>query len=356
MSAEVRGQSAIAATILRGEAQDLYIRRFLAIIRAARLNNHYPDGRRLAGHVRAMSPEVHGGIYDGLQINLDSGLPTYREFTRVQTDVTIAAEQMKALGARAALLKKVQERGHDIYAKQLAKYDYYDSIADLRLMPLGAMDVALRRIEPGQRVAHFYITFDKLEASGVFIRFRIALSQRNAVWNQEVVQLDAEQASHTEEFQSLVYRFSAMDAEFVFAKLAVLPGVEVESVTRTTVGPFYFSDLQRERASGGYGAPFDDLLREEGSFVAHFAIDQAGREVREDRDNDPFRELFESDLIRSMGAHYEQARGALGYKVFRDRKFVVSRGLEGALRALCAKRQTRNIVYGTRASSPAERK
>lgn len=346
MSAEAAAKSAILATTLRGIAQEEYVKRFMAIIRAARLNNQYPDGRRLSAHVRAMSPEIHGGVYDGLQINVDSGLPTYREFTRVQTDVSIATEQMKALGSRAALLQKVQESTHEIYAKQLAKYDYYDTVADLPLMPLGSMEVVLRQIEPGRRVAHFYIIFDKLEASGIFVRYRIALSQTNAVWNREVVQLDAEQASHTEEFQGLIYRFSAMDAEFVFAKLAMLAGVEVESVSRTTVGPFYFADLQVHRPSGGHGAPFDELLSREGSFVANFALDQAGKDVREDRDNDPFHGFFETELSRSMAGQYQQARSALGYKVFRDRKFVVSRGLEGALRTVLAAKKTRNIVYG----------
>ena len=326
-------------TLSDQDQQTRFIRRLLAILRAARLNHHYPDPRRLSGHLRAMSPEVHRGLYDELQINLDSGLPSSREFTRVQTDVSIAADQLQKLGNRRQLAQKAARSDHAIHQQQLDKYDYYDAIADTRLAPLGAMDVALRRVEPGKRTAHFRITFDKLEASGVFIRTSIDLTQRAQIWESQAVQLDDDTAHHTEELQSLIYKFSAMDAEFIFTKLSTLNGVAVQRVSRGTLGPIYDGRCQ-------VPSLLADLVGDDPDTVlAHFAIDTAALDVDEHRQNDPFADLFRPSMAKDLRPTYQRARDQFGYHVYGDRKFVVSRPLQAPLRALCQERGTNNIIY-----------
>ncbi len=344
MSDEIEGlETAAAASIrsemLTGEEEQRYVRRFLAILRAARLSDQYPDSRRLSAHIHAMGPEVHRGEYDGLEINVDSGLPSYKEFTRVQTDVSIAADQLAKLGSRQSLAKKAASSSHDIHKQQLAKYDYYDEVADVPLAPLGAMDVALRRVEPSKNRAHFRIVFDKLDASGIFVRYAIELTQRAGIWDTAAVELDEDTASYTDEFKSMIYKFSSMDAEFTYAKLATLSGVEVQRVSRGTVGPIYFGRFDPPE-------PFDGLLEgEPDAFVAHFAIDTAAQDVREHRNNDPFGELFETEMSRKMRGTYAKAREQFGYCVYRDRKFVVSQGLQRRLSEICEEMGTKNIVY-----------
>ena len=339
MNHVVEKSGSIRSVTLSGEDEALYTRRFLAIIRAARLNNQFPDGRRLSAHVRAMDPEVHRGLYDGVRVNVDSGLPTYREWTRVQTDVSIAADQLTQLGNRAALAKRAAESEHAIHGEQLKKHDYYDEIADTPLASLGEMDVALRRTNPSTDTAHFFITFDKLDVSGIFVRYRIALAQRAQVWGQGAVRLDEETASYTEEFKSLIYKFSSLDSEFTYTKLTTLSGVTVQRISRGTVGPIYF---------GGFDAPepFDELLGDDPTkFVAMFGMDTAADDISENRNNDPFGALFESELARKMRPTYARARETFGYHVYKDRKFVVSRGLEGPLREICSEMNTSNIIY-----------
>ncbi len=332
--------SSIRSQTLSGEEEARYVKRLMAILRAARLNDQYPDGRRLGATVRALDPEIHRGEYDGVQVNLDSGLPTYREFTRVQTDVSIAADQLARMGTRKALAERAANSPHEVHARQLAKYDYYDDIKNTRLISLGDMEVSLRRVDPSNNTAHFRILFDKLDVSGIFLRYHILLSQRAQVWGDRMVRLDEDTASHTEEFKALIYRFSSLDAEFVFSKLASLSGVEVERVCRGTVGPIYFGGTSAP-------APFDELLGDDAEkFVAMFALDTAATDVSENRNNDPFGALFESELSRKMRPTYGQARTKYGYRVYRDRKFVVSRGLEAPLRELCEEMGTKNIIYG----------
>jgi hypothetical protein len=113
----------IPSRLLTGKAESDYIENLQLILRRARLNMHYPDARSLAGHIRAMSPKLHQGLYPGVEMNLKSGLPTYKEWTRIQTDVALAPDQLRQLGSRDALAEKAAKSPDSIHAKQLRKID-----------------------------------------------------------------------------------------------------------------------------------------------------------------------------------------------------------------------------------------
>lgn len=326
---------------LNEEEADRYVRQFSGIIRAARLNNQYPESRRLAGHVAALGSDIHKGLYESLQLNAQSGLPTYREWTRVQTDVTIAADQLRQLGGREQLAARAGgAREGSIHHKQLAKYDYYERIQSLPLAPLGNMQVLLRRVEPGERRAHFHVVFDKLDVSGLFVRYTIDLAQEHSGWGRPAVVLDDETAAYTEDFKALIYRFSSFDAEFTFAKLTAVAGLSVERVVKGTVGPLYVHGVERPE-------PIEGILGEgdEQGFVAMFALDTAARDVTANRNNDPFGSIFEASVSAEVRHTYSRAREAYGYRVFKDRKFVVSRAHHEPLRMLCQQMGTQNIIY-----------
>jgi len=321
---------------LRDDEESRYVKTVRRILRAARLNNQYPDARALASHVSALAPEIHRGLYPGLDVDLRSGLPSYREWTRAQTDVVISPDQLRQLGDRATLELKA-ERGPAIHTKQLAKHDYYTDLAKVKLAPLGDMKVALRRLEPEVQRAHFHVVLDKLDATGFFVRYSIDLAQTSDFWTEKVVVLDEEAARHTETFRSLIYKFTSFDSEFTFVKLATMGGLEVERVVKGIIGPFCFPWVRGPE-------PLKELLSEDG-YVAMFALDMAAIDLAADRDNDPFEDLIIERLSPEARQGYEQAREQYGYKVFKDRKFVSSRELQRDLRTLCAEAGTKNIIY-----------
>jgi hypothetical protein len=338
--ADILRGSAVRATELTGEAEAEYVQRLYRILRAARLNTHYPDARKMQAHVRCMSPRVHRGLYDGVQVNLDSGLPTYREWTRVQTDVGIAGEQLAKLGPRSKLEQTARDSGRDIHQKLLAKHQYYSDIEGTELAPLGNMDVALRRVVHETNTAYFNVVLDKLDASGLFVRYAIQLSQTASVWNQQVVRLDEETAEHTEGFQSLIYKFTSLDSAFTFAKLAGLGGLEVERVAKGTVGPIYLAAEQAPEALG-------ELFEGGGDrFVAMFSLDMVAGDIAESRDNDPLEDSMIAGMDAKARQTFERAHQKFDVRTFRDRKFVVPRQMIGKMRAFCEARGTKNIVYG----------
>lgn len=333
--------AAVRAALLTGEAEALYVDRLVRIVRAARLNLHYPDGRAMQAHLDALAPGVHGGLYEGVEVNLASGLPTYREWTRVQTDVLIAEEQLAQLGPRAALAAKAEGRAPDsIQVKQLKKHDYYSKLRARPLIALGDMSVALRRVDPALNTAWFHVVLDKLDANGLFVRYAIDLSQRSSAWNRPIVTLDAEVARHTEDFQSLIYKFTSLDAEFTFARLNTIQGISVERVSKGCVGPFYFTPEQAPPTLRALLAGHD------GAFLAMCALDMVADDIAEDRDNDPLDDMFADKLAPEARAQYVEARAQLPHKCFKDRKFVVPRALVRPVQAWCEAQGTKNIVYG----------
>ncbi len=336
---EILPNTAIKSTLLEGEAEAEYVERLYRILRGARLNLYYPDSRKLQTHVRCMSPRVHRGLYPGVQINLESGLPTYREWTRVQTDVGIASEQLQKLGSRRELERKARHSDDEIHQKLLRKHNYYSDIEGKELSPLGNMDVALRRVEHEKNTAYFHVVLDKLDASGLFVRYSIDVAQTSGAWNKQVVRLDEETAEHTEEFESLIYKFTSLDSEFTFAKLAGLGGLSVERVAKGTVGPIY---LAREQAPEA----LSELFEGDDAFVAMFALDMVASDIAEDRDNDPLDVAMTEQMSSDVAQTFQTARERFGVRTFRDRKFVVPRRMVGALRAFCESHGTKNIVYG----------
>ena len=323
---------------LTGDEESHYVKALGAILRAARLNSQWPDARRMASHLSALAPELHGGLYPGLAVDVRVGLPSYREWTRVQTDVRIATEQLDQLGGRRELEAKATRAGEgSIHAKQLAKHNYYSALTRVQLTPLGDMQVTLRRLEPAERRAHFHVVLDKLDVSGLFVRYSIDLAQTDEFWTERVVVLDDEAAQHTEDFRSLVYKFTSYDAEFTFVKLASISNLSVERVIKGVVGPLWFPWTQ-----------LPDSIRPllgERQVVANFALDMAAIDLSADRDNDPFEDLIIERLSPEARAGYIDARHRWGYHVFKDRKFVCSRPLVGPLRQICAPEQTKNIIY-----------
>ena len=339
MTEEIVPGARVPSTTLQGARATSYVDTLRRILRAGRLNAFYPDARRLSDHLSPLDPDVHQGLYDELEVDVRTGLPTYREWTRVQTDVTIATEQLHQLGSRAAIAAKADDRPDSIWARQLRKHDYYSAIQKTRLVPLGAMETNLRRIDRDRGRASFNVVLDKLDATGVFVRYTIDVEQRGDRFREAAFRVDdREVAAQSEEFEGLIYKFTSLDAEFTFVKLATLGNLAPERVQKGTIGPFWF-DFTR--------VP-DELapLVEDGGFVASFGLDSAATDIADQRNNDPYATLAEDRLTTESRSAYRDAKQKFGYCVFKDRKFVVPRERVDEMRSICEARGTRNIIYG----------
>jgi len=324
---------------LAGPTADAYLERLARAIRRARLNAHYPDARAVCSHLEAMTSGVHHGLYPGVRLE-PAGLPAYAEWTRVRTDHHLADSILADLGDEAHLRARAAGAPESIHGKQLLKHLYYTRLRAMTVAPLSAMEVHLRRVEPDRRAAHFHVTLDKLDASGPFVRYTLDVSQVSSIWNRPLITLAADHASHTQALKSLVYRYSHLDAELAFTRLATSDGLHVERVIKGSIGPVWAGP---EEAPEALKSAWDD---HPDALIATFGLDMATIDVAADGDNDPLEDLLAEQLSPGARAEYEASRQRFGYRVFKDRKFVCTPAARAAVAGLCRAQGTRNIVYG----------
>src|SRR5262249_42586634 len=135
------------------------------------------------------------------------------------------------------------------------------------------------------------------------------------------------------------------DAETIFVALSSLSGVEVSRVCRGTVGPFCMAELPA-------AIPFSALANPPRGALATFALEVAARGLLHNGPSDPLAHLLFPGLPSESMAGREQARLRLGYRVHRDRKFVVDLATQPALESLCRTVGTRNVIYATALGGP----
>jgi len=333
-----------ADLVLQGDAQEHYVDLASRAIERGRLSEHYPPGKRLVAQLRAMGPLAHLGLYGELRVDPRSGLPTYREWTRVCADAELAPKVLADLPSVDVLRARAEQQPAGIHGKQLLKQHYYSQLAGIDRTPPSNMIVRLRKVDTQARRAWFHVVLDKLDASGLFVRFSIDLSQQASLWSRTMVELDEDAARETEELRTIIYRMSSLDAELTFVRLADTEGLTVERVFKGTVGPLF-----------GAGIPVPAGLRgdwsgmEERGLVASFGMDMAANDVARDGDNDPFEEVLTERLPPDQAQAYLEARRRFDYRVFKDRKFVVSdRALVPLVQGQCSALGTRNVVYALR--------
>jgi len=333
------GQGELA---LEGEAAQGYVDLVTRAIARARLSDHYPPAKRLAGQLEAMGPRVHGGLYADLRVDAGSGLPTYREWARVRADAELSPRVLAELPPPAELEARARQDPRGIWGKQWLKQRYHAYLQGIDATPASHMAVRLRPVDPAQRRAWFHVVLDKLDVSGVYVRATIELSQQASFWSRPLLELDDEAVRETESLRAIVYRLTSLDAELTFVRLCDTEGLAVERVIRGTVGPIYVAGMAMPEAlAAELPAPPGP-----GFVVATFGLDMAAGDVAKDGDNDPIEDLLSERLPPEGRAAYLDARRRYGHRVYKDRKLVVGdAATEAAVHRFCGRMGTRNVVY-----------
>lgn len=327
-------------------------------IRAARLNKTFPERRQLDGTLRALGAQAHHGLYDGVYLDSRSGLPNMASFTRPLADRGVGEQALHGYEDQAVLDAKRDQA--DVFARMAAKRRYFELLQTLTLAPVDEHRVLLRRHEPESSRASFRVELTKLDGSGAYLRVVIDLTQTASVWSHKLVDLDTqgEVASGTEALRGMVYRFASYDAETLFIRLHELEGVHVERVQRGILGPMRFSiphggekvtvlESEPDATDAAWSAA---CATQDGAplMLASFATDVAALDVREEKSNDPLAPLL-SDGIRDVErARYGTLRERYPFRVYKDRKFVVTPSLLDGVRQACAAAGCKNLVYPLR--------
>jgi hypothetical protein len=350
---------ALHTQALREPVASRYLDLLSLALRAGRLNNGFPDRRRLQTSLEALRGEFHGGLYDRIYVDARTGLPNMASFTRVITDREVAIDALVRMQDRATL--DAQRAQGEVYERLARKRAYYERLLTIQPAPLDEHKVQLRRHDPRTGTAMFRLDLTKLDATGVSIRVTVDLTQVASVWRRDVIDLDqgGETARASEGFHATIYRHAAFDAEALFIQLHELEGVSVDRVQRGIVGPALFSLPDGDDPVRPVEAVDDELgrqwARRAGDLAAtgpqmavSFRSDVAARDVREERSNDPLERLAAAGVSPAERARYDEVRRRYPFRVFKDRKFVGTTAVLPLLQAVCDAAGTRNLIYPLR--------
>ena len=346
---------------LRGPIVPPLLDKLAVGLRAARLNNTYPDRRRVQGSLEAMKLAMEAGLYDQLYVDARAGLPNMASFTRVVTDHQVAAGSLSRMSATSHYEAKREEA--EVYARLLDKRRYYEAIQGQPFAPLDEHRVQLRRHDPATGTAEFRLDLTKLDATGLYVRITIELTQVASAWRRKVIDLDddGESAEANEAFHATVYRNAGYDAEHLFIHMHDIEGVSVDRVQRGVIGPVLFRlpsdegpivpaepDQGNPRLAHAWQRWLTTATATEPELILCFQSDIAARDVREEKSNDPLEDLLSTSIQDSERARYQHVRERFPFKVFKDRKFVATPQAEGLVKAICAAAGTKNLVYRLR--------
>jgi hypothetical protein len=330
-------------------------------LRAARLNNTFPDRRRVQGSLEAMQLAMEAGLYEQLYVDARAGLPNMASFTRVVTDHLVADGSLSRMSATSHYEAMRDEA--EVYARLLDKRRYFEAIQQLPFAPIDEHRVQLRRHDPATGTAEFRLDLTKLDANGLYVRITIELTQVASAWRRRVIDLDddGESAEANEAFHATVYRNASFDAEHLFIHMHDIQGVSVDRVQRGVIGPFLFRlpseqgpivpaepEQINPRLAHAWRRWLEGTQASEPELLLCFQSDIAARDVREEQSNDPLEDLFSAGIQASERPRYNHVRERFPFKVFKDRKFVATPGAEGLAKAICAAAGTKNLIYRLR--------
>lgn len=288
-----------------------------ALLRGARVGQQWVDPRPVAAHLAAMHPSVHQGLSPEVVPETSSGLPGYVHWQRVVADRGLAAEGLATLGDEAALRQRAETRGLPVDHKQLARFAYYRALLAAPPLVLDAVDVRLRRQEG--EVAHLHLVLDKLEADGRFLRVSLLVAQRGS---RGLVRLSDDLVASTGTLRDLVFRQAGLDVELLWVTLADQPGLEVERIEKGTLGPVFPAGVGPWALAGP---------------VLTCSLEMAALDLAADHDGDPLAPTTEP--LRAARARY-------GFRVSRERRFVVPAKLEAPLKQWCRAVGRPSVVRG----------
>lgn len=351
---------ALHTQALHEPVTSVYLDLLARALRAGRLNNSFPDRRRLQASLQAMGAPFHGGLYDRLYVDARTGLPNMASFTRVLSDRDVATDALSRMGDAASLEAKRGEA--EVYERLARKHRYFQALRKLEIAPIDEHRVQLRRHDPATGTAMFRLDLTKLDATGLYIRVTIELTQVASVWRRDVIDLDAagETAQASQDFHSTIYRYAAYDAESLFLQMHDIEGVSVDRVQRGVVGPVLFTVPARGDLVRPMEPPADALTQawnrwlaaetptEAAELIIGFQSDIAARDVREEKSNDPVSPLFGQSVQDGERARYDETRRRFPFKVYKDRKFVCTRGARPVVDAVSKAAGTKNLVYQLR--------
>ncbi|MFP4498495.1 MAG: hypothetical protein ACLFQV_09825, partial [Vulcanimicrobiota bacterium] len=311
------------------------------LIRGGRVNKYYPDPAALSNLFDFMKPSRNHGFYNELILNFETGLPNEKNVTKIIVDSDIAPKTVKE-DTEEGLKNKVETDANEVNIRRLNRYLYHKALLENPVPCLMNVKLKLRTVDTEEYIAFFNAEIDRFDmTTNMFTRYTLVVGQSNPSWlGRQEVQVINDQLKYTQNFRNLLSKYTTNESEFSFIALNDLEDVRVEEVQRCQIGPLYFKGV---RIPEGMEEIFE---KHPDAFVLSFPMDRTSVHLSEDKNNDPLVKMYRDVLPPAAQAQRDKKAEELGYKVYKERKFAVTRKALRDFRAFLKKYNARCVVYG----------
>lgn len=324
--------------LLRDADADQFLDHLRRLVKGGRLNQFYPNPNGLDNLYRLMAPSGNLGIDPEIRINPRCGLPSEPDIGRVLADKD-AASRFLSRNDTAEVNSRTDEASFKLHRRLQYLRDVHKSDLPKRIHH----ELKLRKIDLVSKTASFYSIFERYDpGEGVFTRYTITLQHQDSRWNKAQIEMQGDDLKATEAFRAVISRYHSDEAEFAFILLSEVPGIKVEEVVRGRVGPLWFkeADTMPEEVRR--------LLEQNpGNFILNFPLERVviNSSAKEDLQADPFSRLYRNTVEGEAKQFALERAEKLGYRVFKERKFCVTKAIAQPFQQLLAERNARCIVY-----------
>lgn len=325
--------------VLSGEKLNTYVRMVIRLVKGGRLNKFFPDPSAFCKMMEFYLPEKNFGLYDNLEINLDTGLPSEKEITRLVSEREIAPKTLKEEPLKN-LEEKAQSSPSEVNRRRLNRFLYHRDLLSAESLPLLDIGLKLKSLDTEKYVAYFNVEVTRFDISeSLFAKYTMVAGQEDSHWNQQIL-LSGDSIKYTRNFRNLISRFTVDEAEFAFVLLNDVEKVSVEEVQRCRIGPLYF---RGSRIPEGMEELFE---KHPDAFILALPTDRATVNMSGDKNNDPLSVIFRDSLEPALKAMMEEKARLMNYHIYKDRKFVCTRSVLSDFSRFLKDRGARCVVYG----------
>lgn len=324
--------------VLENEDADTYLEALRRLIKGGKLNQYFPNPNGLDNLYRLMAPAGNLGIDPSIRLNPRCNMPSEPDIGRVLADKDASGRFLQRNDTA-----DVRARSDEASQKLHRRLQYLRDVNRSDLPQRYSLELKLRRIEPATKTAHFYAVFERYDpGEGIFTRYTITLEHQNQRWSKNQIELMGDDLQVTEAFRNVISRYHSDEAEFAFILLSDVPNIKVEEVIRARVGPLWFSEAEtvpdEVRAL---------LSQHPGNFIMNYPLERVvvHSSLKEDLLADPFTRLYRTTVSGEAAEFAAERAETLGYRVCKERKFCVTKGILAPFQNLLAERNARCIVY-----------
>ena len=324
--------------VLRDDDANTFLEILRKLVRGGKLNQFFPNPNGMENLYRLMSPAGNLGIDPEIRINPRCGLPSEPDIGRVLADKE-AAPRFLSRNDTAEVNARSDEASFKLHRRIQYLRDVHKSDLPKRINH----ELKLRRVDLGVKTASFYSIFERYDpGEGVFTRYTITLQHQDTRWNRHQIEMQGDDLKATEGFRNVISRYHSDEAEFAFILLSEVPSIKVEEVVRGRIGPLWFKEAETMPTE------IRTLLEQNpGNFILNFPLERVviNSTAKEDLQADPFSRLYRHSVEGEARQFALEAAERLGYRVFKERKFCVTKGIAEPFKQLLAERNARCIVY-----------